>query len=83
MQKHFSMSFKQKFRHECLQLYLETNRTQLKYTKYLQNISDTYLEYGDNKGHGPASSQTNNTEEAVTKTLLIIQTVFSEIHICD
>lgn len=36
----------------------------------------TYLEYGDIKGHGPASSETNNTEEAVTKTLLTIQTVF-------
>lgn len=44
-----------------------------------KKMTVTYLEYVDIKGHGPASSETNNTEEAVTKTLLTIQTVFLKL----
>lgn len=47
--------------------------------KVHKKMTVTYLEHGDIKGHGPASSETNNTEEAVTKTLLTIQTVFLKL----
>ena len=32
----------------------------------------TYLEHDDIEGHGPASSQSYNAQEAVTKTLFMI-----------
>jgi hypothetical protein len=39
---------------------------------YNAHYNITYLEHGEIKGHGPASSQSYNEQEAVTKTLLMI-----------
>ena len=39
----------------------------------------TYLEYGDIKDHGPASSQSYNVQEAVTKTLMMIQSAIQTL----
>jgi len=39
---------------------------------YNAHYNITYLEHGEIKGHGPASSQSYNAQEAVTKTQLMI-----------
>jgi len=39
---------------------------------YNAHYNITYLEHGEIKGHGPASSQSYNAQEAVTKTHLMI-----------
>jgi hypothetical protein len=52
------------------------NQISHKQNAYSEHDSITYLAYDDIMGHGPASSQSNNTEEAVRKTLLMIQTAF-------
>jgi len=39
---------------------------------YNAHYNITYLEHGEIKGHGPASSQSYNAQVAVTKTQLMI-----------
>jgi len=46
---------------------------------YNAHYSITYLEHGEIKGHGPASSQSYNLQEAVTKTVLTLYTAFQKL----